>query len=268
MLVERARRPSAAEQRRGGPRSVAGTAPASRSGRRPGARRRSAPQSAGGGSHGGAVGAGGREAERAGRRGRPRQRDPAAVATRSARRRCGRTPGPGGRRRACRAPPAGRAPRPGRGRRRRASPAAGRPPPGPGGCRRRGRRGPAGSAGCRRSRPRRVGVRRPAVAGDGALGVVVVQRQRRPRALGAPMANASAIARRIDGAVPRRQQQVEGEALVELVGPGVLGEDVGPAGRVGLGDHHQVAARGGRPCTRRRRVASAATRRGPPAGSG
>ena len=42
-------------------------------------------------------------------------------------------------------------------------------------------------------------------------------------------------------AVPRRQQEVEREALVELVGPGVQGEDVGPPRRVGLGDQHQVA---------------------------
>ena len=70
-----------------------------------------------------------REAVGAGRVRRPRHRHPAAVAARSARRRCGRTPGPGGPRRAGRAPPAGRAPRPGRGTRHRASPAAARPRP-------------------------------------------------------------------------------------------------------------------------------------------
>ena len=45
--------------------------------------------------------------------------------------------------------------------------------------------------------------------------------------------------------VPRREEKVEPEHLLELVGPDVLGEKVRTLRRVGLGDHHEIATRVG-----------------------
>ena len=78
-------------------------------------------------------------------------------------------------------------------------------------------------------------------AGDGPLRVVVVQGQRRPGALGPDVLERIADRPAHRRGVPRREQQVEGEALLELAGSGVLRRDVRPQRRVGLGDHHDVA---------------------------
>ena len=81
-----------------------------------------------------------------------------------------------------------------------------------------------------------------AEAGDDALGVVVVERERRPVPLREDVLERLGDRPPHRARVPRRHQQVEGEALVELVGPGVLGHQLRVPRGVRLGDHHHVPA--------------------------